>query len=515
MKTNILIALVSTLLIFIACKSKSVVSPDSTEVPIPETKPVKPIAEEMSVVITDSVLVVGTLTFDADITAYSPPFSAIEVTLLDVINGTTDKIVFDTISGIFKRLLPRSNYELVANGRFDTFDADGAEIRCIVLPDRIPFSTDTSSDLPFLDFNFKINARCIVIPREYTGNTDETSTENDSKKDNTPKTGLGSTDPAESGSYDKNKLNTNEAELSAAEFLARLENMSNEEVVQQIAARVIESFPDTMLLQERTKVGVLLSSNTADEFLEAIIANDPLLKQNPERVRSFIASGIGKIMASQLIDIDDAFEIDPLFTQNQKFVDLDAGTPQRWEWFIKPIKAGKHILTYALERIEIVEGKERIVTSIPVVENEVTVIVEREDTNMNMPSPVEEKSQQGGMGWILPIAVFGIIALVGSLLLLLFRKKKEQEQVKIKLPSNEVRTLIAQSRTNKALTLLADATKAMSRQNRNKITLLQSQWAAVESEITKGIIDGETADLKRNQIHARILGLLDDFEQRR
>ncbi len=308
----------------------------------------------------------------------------------------------------------------------------------------------------------------------------------------------------------KNDRVVNDTPLSEADFLEQLKELSDEDIFQQVAARVIESFPDTMLLNKRARVGVLLTSNIEDEFLKKIIANDPLFKKNPERVKAFIASGVGKIMTSQLIDVDDAFEIDPLFTQNQRFVDLDTGTPQRWEWYIKPIKTGKHILTYALERIEVVEGKERVITSIPVVENEVIVIVENNDTALgNTPTSQDEIKNKTG-AWILPVTILGV-ALLGMLLFFLFRKNKAEKEISINLPSDEIRNLIAQSKTEKALKLLSNSVKELSRQKQNEITLLQSRWAAIESEINKGIIDSATADLKRNQIHDRILELLDDF----
>ncbi|MEM9887344.1 MAG: hypothetical protein AAF849_15730 [Bacteroidota bacterium] len=344
--------------------------------------------------------------------------------------------------------------------------------------------------------------------------------ENDSKKSTTNKgKDNNSTTSSNTKSPDRvNILSPNSADsedLSDAAISSLMSNLSMDSITKAVTARVIESFPDTMRLNERELLSIVLTSDTTKAFLNEIIAREPVLKKYPDRVESFIVSEVGKIMASRLIDADDAFEIEPLFSKKERFIDLLGGKPQRWEWYVKPIKEGVHQLSYVIERIEVIGGNQLGSSSVtPVVEKDVTVIVQPTAV-LSSPTPDLPKNTSEGAGKISSWIHF---LLVGLLLLalvvfVLLRSKKKDTTTIASIPSKRITELIAGGKTEQAIDLLEASSSQLSHAKRKEITMLSSRWSSVESEMNKGTISSQDADIKRNRIHDRLLDLIHELSR--
>ncbi|MEM9847534.1 MAG: hypothetical protein AAF847_06575 [Bacteroidota bacterium] len=303
--------------------------------------------------------------------------------------------------------------------------------------------------------------------------------------------------------------------LSDSELSSLITNLSSEEIEKQVKARVIESFPDTMTLHEREQVSVVLTTNTTAAFFDSLVLQEPILKKYPERVESFIVEEVGRIMASRLIDADDAFEITPLFGNNERYIDLTSGKAQRWEWYVKPIEAGTHTLSYVMERLEVVNDNQLVSSSTTsVLERNVTVVVPPSELLGNSP-PTNDLSDgadndQNSL-WI--YLLLGGLALIGLLIFVLLRKKKAAEITTVAIPTERITNLIADGKTEQAIDLLVASTTALPYNRRKEITLLSSRWSSVETEMNKGTISSHDADIKRNRIHDRLLDLVHDLSR--
>lgn len=289
-----------------------------------------------------------------------------------------------------------------------------------------------------------------------------------------------------------------EPQFLVEEIEESLAELDEEELTKRITARVLESIPDTMYLEERERLSILILSDTTQQFFNDFLQNDPALRDNAEQVETFLLSGVGNIMVSRLIDVDSAFSIQPLFARNQRFIDFVTKEPQRWEWYVTPKKAGKHLLTYALERIDVREDKEFSTSITSVLEKEILVVVKGGKT----------EPETAGFPWLW--VVLGAIVLA-MLVFFLFKRQKEKEAQKIRLPSENIRTLIAKGQTEKALDLLSASTITLSQERRREILMLESRWSSLESEINRGIISNEEAQIERNRIKDRILDVIDEL----
>lgn len=318
-----------------------------------------------------------------------------------------------------------------------------------------------------------------------SGNTNTTSRDNDYS----PKPSV-----SESESY--------VSEVEVEQLI--LSDLTSNELVQQVIGRVVESFPDTMFLNQRERLSILISSDTSQQFMDELLEKEPLFKEYPERVEAFIVEGIGKIMSFRLIDADDAFEIKPLFDEQDRYVDIANGTPQQWEWYVTPVEEGTHTLTYALERIKIIDNKELPVGRIPVVEKDVIVVVAPTTLGAGNDKP------NNNLLWIIPLALLSIAALI---FFFVRKKKEEKEIIAQSLPISKIRNLVAASKTDAALSLILSAIGDVKSTKRDEAILLKSRWSSLESELNKGTIDHLAADIQRNKINDRILEFIEDFEE--
>jgi hypothetical protein len=279
--------------------------------------------------------------------------------------------------------------------------------------------------------------------------------------------------------------------------------ISDEQLKERITARILESIPDTMYLEEREILSIVISADTTEAFLTDFIASDPVFQEHPERVESFLLGGVGNIMISRLIDVDSAFSIQPLFAKSQRFVDFVTTEPQRWEWYVTPRLEGKHLLTYALERIDIRDGKEFTSSIASVLEKDVLVVVKEGEAEI----PIVEESKSFAWIWLL----VGMSVLGGGIFLFSRQRQQQQQQATVRVPARDIRNAIIQGKPEKALDLLSAAGVALSSNWQREITLLQGRWSSLESDLNKGTISNQEAQIERNRIKDRILDIVDEL----
>ncbi|MEM1328422.1 MAG: hypothetical protein AAGI23_20880 [Bacteroidota bacterium] len=293
-------------------------------------------------------------------------------------------------------------------------------------------------------------------------------------------------------------------EFDSVDIANNIEKLTDEELRTRITARIFEYIPDTMYVEEREKLSIVLSADTTATFFNEFVNSDPLFEDNEERVKSFLLEGVGNIMISRLIDVDSAFSIQPLFAQDQRFIDFFAFEPQRWEWYVTPRMEGEHLLTYALERIDIIEDKEFTTSITPVFEKPVLVVIKG-----GAPVEIPEEESNFLWGWIaIIVGVLGVVIFT-----LLRSRKKQQQKASIRIPSQDIRQAIAEGKPEKALDLLSASSVTLPKDWQREITMLQARWASLESDLNKGTIAMDKAQIERNRIKDRILDVIDELSK--
>ncbi|MDP5171607.1 MAG: hypothetical protein NWR72_15280 [Bacteroidia bacterium] len=262
-------------------------------------------------------------------------------------------------------------------------------------------------------------------------------------------------------------------------------------------------------------------------FVRLVIAVDPsIAEQLASRGEGSLKSdeiGIGKYMKAELLDYDSFDDNDKNFLtklwQGSPVQIMDLDNPKEaivWEWTVRPLKPGNHILGVKVSIIlydEFLPNKEGY-KSLDTYEKPIRILAQPKVKTKDKPSP-------------LTIAIgFGValVLMLGAFFLAKNRRTKtlraEAEQENLfqhvqegdgKADPLEIKALIKAGEFDKAAGELMDLAKLTQFTDSSSIIAMQARINHWQNDVAKNIISSEEARQERSKITLALLHLLEEI----
>lgn len=202
-----------------------------------------------------------------------------------------------------------------------------------------------------------------------------------------------------------------------------------------------------------------------------------------------------------------------------QYLDLEDTTfIAKWDWAVKPLKAGKHPLQIKVSMN--LDGK-MSPTHQPVFQTlevySATVMVT--STNTIPITPTGSNTSVSNTSWKLSLVALGAIILLGTPLFFIFRKKRRKQIFNVQenddhADPEEIMMLIRNGEVEKAVGELLDLAKIRNNDEmKNSIILQQTRWSHLEDDVNNGIISRADQQMERNKIHMALLHILDEMAE--